>query len=32
MFLESVRFVDRINFTEFHVESDATKRFNDMLW
>lgn len=32
MFLESVRFVERINFTELHVESEATKRFNDTLW
>ena len=32
MFLESVRFVERINFTEFHVESEAVKHFNDTLW
>ena len=32
MFLESVRFVNRINFTELHVDSEATRRFNDTLW
>ena len=32
MFLESVRFVARINFTELHVDNAATKKFNDTLW
>jgi hypothetical protein len=32
MYLESVKFVGRINFTELHVESEATLLFMDTLW
>ena len=32
MFLESVRFIGRLNFTELHIESEATKRLMDKLW
>lgn len=32
MFCESVRFVGRMNFTELHIESSATKSFFDTLW
>ena len=32
MFLESIKFVGRINFTELHVECEATHRFMETLW
>ena len=32
MFLESQKFVGKLNFTEFFIESDNIKHFMDTLW
>ena len=32
IFLESQKFVGKLNFTELYIESDATKRLMDTFW